>query len=267
MKTPISYYGGKANMLNVILPLIPPHTQYVEPFFGGGSVFFAKRKSDREVINDINNNVVNFYKVMQLKFDELNNLISTSLQSEYQHKLAGKLLKDETATDVQRAWAFFIQTNLSFGGKIGAGFSHTNKKYSAAVKVRKRTFKQLENRLDGIEIFCRDAINVIKLKDRPSTFFYIDPPYVSADQGHYKGYTAKNFAELLETLANIKGKFLLSSYMEPQFDDYKNAGWHQQAISYHHGFNNTANATQHRKKIEILTYNYEPAQAQLKFAI
>lgn len=54
MKTPISYYGGKQNMLKRILPLIPRHTQYVEPFFGGGAVFWAKPESEVEVVNDIN---------------------------------------------------------------------------------------------------------------------------------------------------------------------------------------------------------------------
>ena len=65
MRTPISYYGGKQRMIKHILPLIPSHRIYVEPFFGGGSIFFAKGPSYLEVINDINDNVVNFYQVMQ----------------------------------------------------------------------------------------------------------------------------------------------------------------------------------------------------------
>lgn len=62
-KTPISYYGGKQAMLKKILPLIPDHVVYVEPFFGGGAVFFAKDKSEVEIINDYNSNVANFYRV------------------------------------------------------------------------------------------------------------------------------------------------------------------------------------------------------------
>jgi DNA adenine methylase len=61
MKTPISYYGGKQSMLKHILPLIPEHKIYVEPFFGGGAVFFGKEPSKVEVINDYNSNVVVFY--------------------------------------------------------------------------------------------------------------------------------------------------------------------------------------------------------------
>ncbi|PIX06781.1 MAG: methyltransferase, partial [Flavobacteriales bacterium CG_4_8_14_3_um_filter_35_10] len=65
MKTPISYYGGKQSMLKHILPMIPRHMTYVEPFFGGGAVFWAKPQSEVEIINDYNANVANFY--VQLK--------------------------------------------------------------------------------------------------------------------------------------------------------------------------------------------------------
>ena len=71
LKTPISYYGGKQNMLQHILPLIPEHKIYTETFFGGGAVFFAKEKADSEIINDTNASVINFYKVCKTNFDAL----------------------------------------------------------------------------------------------------------------------------------------------------------------------------------------------------
>ena len=67
MKTPITYYGGKQTLLKYLLPLIPQHKLYCEPFFGGGAVFFAKPKSDVEVINDINGEVINFFIVIILQ--------------------------------------------------------------------------------------------------------------------------------------------------------------------------------------------------------
>lgn len=70
-KTPISYYGGKLNMLKHILPLIPKHRIYTEAFFGGGAVFFAKAPAEGEVINDTNNIIVNFYEVIQTDFERL----------------------------------------------------------------------------------------------------------------------------------------------------------------------------------------------------
>jgi DNA adenine methylase len=78
-KTPISYYGGKQNMLQHILPLIPPHKLYCEPFFGGGAVYFAKMPSQIEVINDKNDFVINFYRCLKLRFDELKAEVEASL--------------------------------------------------------------------------------------------------------------------------------------------------------------------------------------------
>ena len=71
MKTPITYYGGKQNMVSVILPLIPKHNLYCEPFLGGGAIFFSKPKSNVEVINDTNREVVNFYRVVQQDYTSL----------------------------------------------------------------------------------------------------------------------------------------------------------------------------------------------------
>ncbi len=68
IKTPISYYGGKQSMLKEILPIIPKHKIYVEPFFGGGAVFWAKEPAVTEVINDTNMRVVNFYEVLKHDF-------------------------------------------------------------------------------------------------------------------------------------------------------------------------------------------------------
>jgi len=63
MKPPVSYYGGKQNMTKEILSLIPKHKIYIEPFFGGGAIFFTKEPSEVEIINDLNSYVINFYNV------------------------------------------------------------------------------------------------------------------------------------------------------------------------------------------------------------
>nr|DAS50173.1 MAG TPA: DNA adenine methylase [Caudoviricetes sp.] len=78
-RTPISYYGGKQTMLPHILPLIPQHKIYTEPFFGGGAVFWAKEQTKTEIINDFNANVFNFYKVLKTDFEELRMLIEKTI--------------------------------------------------------------------------------------------------------------------------------------------------------------------------------------------
>jgi DNA adenine methylase len=88
MKTPISYYGGKQSMLKHILPIIPEHRIYVEPFFGGGAVFFGKEPSKVEVINDYNSNVVVFYQQLKTNFAELKKLIDATPYSRDTYKSA-----------------------------------------------------------------------------------------------------------------------------------------------------------------------------------
>ena len=124
MKTPISYYGGKQNMVNSILPLFPNHQQYVEPFFGGGAVFFAKNPSPHEVINDKLDCAITFYRVLKTRFPELQSMIQATLHSESEHKRTKELLASED--DLSKAWAFWVQTNMSFSKGIGKGFAFCN---------------------------------------------------------------------------------------------------------------------------------------------
>lgn len=228
-KTPISYYGGKQRMASKIIKLIPEHKQYVEPFFGGGAVFFKKEPSEVEVINDLDERVINFYRVMKTDFEALNTMIQGTLHSEADYRRAKYILSDVSADKVSFAWAFWVQTNMSFGNKIHGAFAFGNSKTSArSIKNKKHDFPDINTRFDLVQIFCRDAIRLIKLKDKPNTFIYCDPPYASSECGHYAGYTMEDFEKLLTALANLKhAKFLLSSYPETVLMDYrKKHGWY-----------------------------------------
>lgn len=83
MKTPITYWGGKQQLSETILRLIPTHKQYNEPFFGGGAIFFAKEPSECEFINDINCEMVNFYRTLKRDFEQLKIEIDCTLHSEF----------------------------------------------------------------------------------------------------------------------------------------------------------------------------------------
>ena len=93
MRTCISYYGGKQNLAPEVISLFPEHIQYVEPFLGGGAVFFQKAISFNEVINDLNGWVTNFYFVVQTKYDQLEPLIKGTLHSEIHHLRAADILR------------------------------------------------------------------------------------------------------------------------------------------------------------------------------
>lgn len=257
MKTPISYYGGKQNLVKDILPLFPKHIQYVEPFTGGGALFFAKPPSKNEVINDLNGWVTNFYRTAKTNFSELQKLIQGTAHSEIDHKKSSEILKTGNGSDLEIAWALWVQTNLSFGHTIfgGFAFSEGGQGKSSANKRDGFTEKYLQ-RLRNVEIFQRDAVDLIKLKDSENTFFYCDPPYVDSDCGHYEGYTKEDFINLLETLSQIKGKFLLSSYpSEHLFSFREKHGWASKDIKK--VLQVTGKREETKYKTECLTWNYK----------
>jgi DNA adenine methylase len=257
MKTPVSYYGGKQRLVPEILPLIPTHTQYVEPFCGGAAVFWAKKPSAHEVINDLDGRVVNFYRVLQTRFDELQTMIRGTLHSEAEHRWAKSVLADVDADEVDRAWAFWVRCNMSFGSALEHGFAFNNNGALPAKTARnkERFTAAYAERLSKAEVFCRDAISLIQLKDGADVFFYIDPPYVSSDCDHYKGYTSADFQRLLDTLAGIRGKFLLSSYPEKELLAMRAVhGWQVKDIEAQVAVSGKRDGK--KMKTECLTWNY-----------
>jgi DNA adenine methylase len=105
------------------------------------------------------------------------------------------------------------------------------------------------------QIECCDALRIIKSRDVPDAFFYCDPPYVGADQGHYDGYAQEDFDKLLKLLEAIEGKFLLSSFRNASLKEFtKRNGWHtvelKMPCTMTHGYKTK------RKKVEVLTANY-----------
>jgi len=254
MKTPITYWGGKQQLVNNILPLIPLHRQYDEPFFGGGAIYFAKKPSEIEFINDINGEMVNFYRTLKKNFSELKEEVDCTLHSEFQHRQARYIYNEPLKyNDVLRAWAVWMLSKQSIYSILNNGWSvEIDKNKAKQVQWSKETFTQLyARRLEHTSIFSRDALNVIQSTDRPTTFHYVDPPYYNADMGHYKGYTEEDYKNLLELLSGIKGKFLLSSYPSDILNEYiSQNGWHTKELHMHRSAGNG-------DKVEVFTMNYE----------
>lgn len=244
-------------MLKHILPLIPKHKIYVEPFLGGGAVYWAKEPSEVEVINDTNREVINFYDVARKDSKSLREEVFATLHSREQFRQAKVVYSNpELFTPLKRAWAFWTLSCQSYSSSLGCGWRHVKgKKVVRDTNARKRNFTQdIEARLINTQIECNDALKVIRTWDDPETFFYADPPYFNANMGHYDGYTLQNFTDLLETLSHIRGKFLLSSYPSEVLDKFISTyGWSKYEIHKNLGMRRTEN----RKKIEVLTANYD----------
>lgn len=271
MRTPLQYYGGKTRMLPHILPLIPEHRIYVEGFAGGAAVFFAKAPSVIEVLNDTNGCIANFYRVCAdpVFFSRLLKRVEGTLSDERTHRIAkdiyfGSLPSEMTEIQVDKAWAVWVLANMSFGGQLGAKFQtvcNYSDNWSPGVKIknRRRQFKYYAGRLEKVTVLDRDAVEIIKQYDAEDTFFYLDPPYVGARQGHYEGYKQEDFDLLLYTLSQIKGKFLLSSYTNDALTRFCDSeSWNTMEIRQRAGV-----SSMQREKTEVLTWNYEQPMPQI----
>ncbi len=221
-KTPISYYGGKQNMLCHILPNIPKHRIYTETFFGGGAVFFTKEPSESEIINDSNLQVMNFYKVCKTDFDKLKAKVEATLFSRATYSVAYTIYRmPHLFSIIQQAWAFYVATNMGFGSRVGSwGFDKYSKRVKAFINKKMRFDESIFKRLESTQIENSNAVKVIELYDTPETFHYIDPPYIETNMGHYKGYSISQYKELLKKLSTIKGKFLLSGFSNPILQEF-----------------------------------------------
>lgn len=258
LKTPITYYGGKQNLTSTILPLIPEHSIYTEAFAGGLAVFFKKERVQNEIINDTNAFVMNFYSVLTSHFEELKDRIEQTPYSRVMYKVAHTMYEmPHLFTPLQRAWAFFVLTNLGFSGLIGSFGCYTRGKKALGWEKKKLLInRELRDRLVGVQIECTDALKILKLRDTEDTFHYVDPPYFNSNMGHYKGYSEQDFRELLDTLSECKGKFLLSSYPSDILSIYaQKHGWYQKEIIQRVSANRSKSSKQ-RRKVELLTANY-----------
>lgn len=262
MKTPITYYGGKQQLAPVILGMIPAHRIYCEPFFGGGAVFFAKAPSFLEAINDNNDLLVTFYQQCRENFEALNAKIQNTLLSESLYNKAKNIWRNPGhRSKLDIAWAVWTVTNMSVMATPAGGWKRDNGTGGSHIGIgmanyRRQFTHEVKDRLAAVQIYCRDAIDVIVEKDTPESFFYVDPPYIGCEQKHYKGYKRKDFQQLLDVLKGIKGKFVLSHFMNKMLEEYVEAsGWNVKSVSRILSLPNLLGYV--RKKTEVLVYNYD----------
>lgn len=260
MKPPLTYYGGKQKLSKTILSLIPKHTLYCEPFFGGGAVFFAKALSTIEVINDTNGELINFYKIVKTRFKKLKEEINTTLHSRKQYERAMVIHQHpELFDEIQRAWAIWTIASQSYASKLSGswGYDRTENRSAKQLAYKRNAFTQsFANRLEETQIECTDALEVIKSRDTKHSFFYCDPPYFNAHKGHYKKYSQDDFEKLLHQLIKIKGKFLLSSYPSDLLTKFtKQNHWFTKKIEVYLSLASHP-SVKRKTKTEVLTANY-----------
>ncbi len=209
LKPAFSWPGGKAWAAKYVLPRVPNHTCYCEPFAGGLAILLAKEPSKLEVINDINSDLVNFYRCVRFHLDELIKELQFLLNSREEFN---DLKKQRGLTDIQRAARWFRIQTLSFGGD-GDSFAVARTNGGGANKSRKNLLdriSELSDRLDRVVIESLDWSRCLSLYDSDETFFFIDSPYTGGRIKNYAAWSADDLRVLRSALDMIKGKYLLT---------------------------------------------------------
>ena len=272
MKPPLSYYGGKQKLSRDICralyqsPNWSEKGHYVEPYFGGGAVFFAKEPQRMETINDLNDNLITFYRVVKdpAGFEKVKALLDGTLYSRSEFMRAGRILRgEEPASPEEKAWAVFVVLNTSYGRQwksnwvvqIMDGSDYT----VPAWRNKKGCFvKAICDRLEDAIIEQKDALFVIQYQDCDCALFYLDPPYAGTcnDYAGVPKWRDADLAALLEALKTLKGRFILSGFPHPLIDEAQaEMGWVQLRKRCAYSMNVTDPAKK-AGKVECLTANY-----------
>ncbi|SRR6266567_2047107 len=233
MKGPLSYVGGKNRLANQIISLMPKHTTYVEPFAGGAQVLFRKAPSEAEVLNDLDGELVNFYRVCQVHHEELLKSLRFFLLSRKWYDTLTKTPPD-TLTDIQRASRYFLLQKCSFGGMVARKnfAAHVTKRPSFTPRRIPELIETAYKRLQDVLIESLPYEQVLRKYDRPQTFFYLDPPYYGVKLYNHN-FTEDDFVSFKRHLSGLKGKFLLSINDHPKIRKlFENFTVEEVAISY-----------------------------------
>lgn len=231
MKSPIKWVGGKSRMINILLPIIPKHKGYVEVFGGAGWLLFAKERSEWEVLNDLDNNLMNLFEVIKNNPNEFINsfeftLISRKTFNEYKEIYKNK----EYENKIHQAHILYYLLKAGVGASLpdggGCGFGIGKDRSRLRLEQIETDIKNAHNRLLRTTIECRDFREVINSFDSVDTFFYLDPPYRNTARSGYPvgKFTDKQYELLADCCKNTKGKWLCTinddNYIRELFKDF-----------------------------------------------
>lgn len=238
--SPIRWYGGKGNLAARLLPLIPESRVYCEPYFGAGSIFWRKRPSPVEVVNDLDGNLINMMRAIQdpRRFRRLRLRLAATLYSRSEFCEALRILAEDPDLDA-RAWAFYVSMNQGFSGVAetvgnwGRVFGSRRGMAETASKwwTRFDALPAWHKRIARAQIDNRDALDVIRYWDSSETTFYIDPPYMAGTRasGSRSVYAHEcgddHHENLVALLLTLYGRVVLSGYDHPTYAPLTTAGW------------------------------------------
>lgn len=271
MKSPLRWPGGKGPLASWIVGLMPPHIHYVEPYFGAGSVLFAKDpEGHSEVVNDLNGELMNFWDVLRdpQLFDRFRIEARLMFVTQYGWERSRLLLAtSEEGNRIARALAFFvtIRQSLAARGKCFTALSKTRTRrgmneQAAAWLTAVEGLPAVHERLKRVVILCKPALDVIRSEDGPDTLFYLDPPYLP--ETRHKGggeygeleMSKMDHNALIDVIQHCKGKVMISGYHSELYNLRLDCnGWtrHEKVVANH-----ASHADTKGKEVECLWCNF-----------
>lgn len=271
---PFPYVGGKYRLAARIVEAMPEHEAYVEVFGGSDAVLFAKPPCKVEVLNDVDGDVVNFFRVLrdERQTERLVHLLRFTpyAREEFEAQVQAGVPVDP----VYRAWRFFVIARMSFGGYRPA---NCGKAYQGATRFRWRrsvrvnkcepnVFKSkveelaaFGDRLRGVFVERRDFSYVLNRWDGEEVLFYLDPPYVT-HEGYYDNgsFGAVRHYELASCLAAIKGRAVVSYYPHETVDQlYPAERWRRIELEAVKNAQRTARGETRERTTELLLCNFD----------
>ena len=256
MKSFLSYLGGKSLLTRKIIPLIPPHTCYVEVFVGAAWLLFRKGESEVEIINDINSDLVNLYRVIKHHLEEFIRYLKWILISRDEY---GRYRAENAATltDIQRAVRFCYLLRNGYGGKVDRPTFNISPTKGPSLNLLRieEELSMAHLRLSRVYIENMPYQRLIERFDRPGTFFYIDPPYHGHENDYGKNiFERADFATLATLLSAIQGRFIMSINDTKEIREL----FHDFTISEADTTYLAGGAAKAKKVTELLITNYTP---------
>ncbi len=253
MSSFFAWQGGKSNMAARLCQLLPDHKCYVEVFAGAANLLFVKEKTKVEVLNDINSELINLFRVVRWHPREFINELAFEPQSRI---VFSDYRTQPGLTDIQKAARTWFIMRIAFGGKGGTTHPAFGYGTTGRAHFRRTAFaavRRCHKRLDGVYIENLDFADCICRYDRPHVVFYCDPPYL--DSADYKApFDINDHQRLVDILKSIKGKFLLSINDHPKIRSlYKGLPRLKVKVKYSIARDKSSKA---RNRTELLIANY-----------
>jgi len=253
----IPWLGGKRRLADRIFPFFPVHECYVEPFAGGAALFFLRPTPAKvEVLNDVNGELVNLYRVVQHHLEEFVRQFKWALTSRDVFKWL-QITRPETLTDIQRAARFFYLQQNAFGGKVdGQTFGTATTAPPGLNLLRlEENLSMAHLRLAGAYIENLPWQKCLEMYDRPHTLFYMDPPYWETE-GYGVGFGFEQYEDMAARMRKLQGRAIVNPNDHP---DIRRAfdGFHIEATELRY----TVGGGRGVERGEILIFSWDVAAA------